>query len=199
MKNPYLPLPVTHRRRHDRERRARHQDLQARLRPRGGPRGLRLPARPVRGAVAVRQGRVAHRHRLLSHGEGAPAVLREAHGRASRASCTPPPRTKMGVRGPLGHPFPWERLEGKNIVIVSGGFAFTTLRSAITYMLDPAQPRRASATSPRSTARASPASCSTRAPLTAVGGVEATSRSPPPSTGRRTAGRRTRGPGAQRA
>ena len=48
------------------------------------------------------------------------------------------PGRRMGVRGPLGHPFPWERLEGKNILIVSGGFAFTTLRSAITYMLDPA-------------------------------------------------------------
>jgi len=45
---------------------------------------------------------------------------------------------KMGVRGPLGHPFPWERMEGKNLLIVSGGFAFTTLRSSITYMLDPA-------------------------------------------------------------
>jgi len=44
---------------------------------------------------------------------------------------------KMGVRGPLGRPFPWERLTGKDIVIVGGGFAFTTLRSAITYMLHP--------------------------------------------------------------
>ncbi len=42
---------------------------------------------------------------------------------------------RLGVRGPLGHPFPWERLAGKDVVIVSGGFAFTTLRSAITYML----------------------------------------------------------------
>jgi len=48
------------------------------------------------------------------------------------------PGRKMGVRGPLGHPFPWERLQGKDILIVSGGFAFTTLRSAITYMIDPA-------------------------------------------------------------
>jgi sulfhydrogenase subunit gamma (sulfur reductase) len=47
------------------------------------------------------------------------------------------PGRKMGVRGPLGHPFPWERLEGKDIVIASGGFAFTTLRSAITYILHP--------------------------------------------------------------
>ena len=46
------------------------------------------------------------------------------------------PGRKIGVRGPLGNTFPWELMEGKNIVIVSGGFAFTTLRSAITYMLN---------------------------------------------------------------
>ena len=46
------------------------------------------------------------------------------------------PGRKIGIRGPLGNTFPWDRLEGKNIVIVSGGFAFTTLRSAITYMLN---------------------------------------------------------------
>lgn len=46
------------------------------------------------------------------------------------------PGRKIGVRGPLGNTFPWERMEGKNIVIVSGGFAFTTLRSAIIYMLN---------------------------------------------------------------
>jgi len=48
------------------------------------------------------------------------------------------PGRRIGVRGPLGNTFPWPRLEGKDIVIVSGGFAFTTLRSAITYMLHPA-------------------------------------------------------------
>jgi sulfhydrogenase subunit gamma (sulfur reductase) len=47
------------------------------------------------------------------------------------------PGRKFGVRGPLGNSFPWDRLEGKDIVIVSGGFAFTTLRSAVTYMLHP--------------------------------------------------------------
>ncbi len=41
----------------------------------------------------------------------------------------------MGIRGPLGHPWPIEFLEGKNIVVVGGGFAFTTLRSLINYML----------------------------------------------------------------
>ncbi len=44
----------------------------------------------------------------------------------------------MGIRGPLGNWYPWEQLEGKNILIVGGGFAFTTLRSSIIYMLDPA-------------------------------------------------------------
>jgi NAD(P)H-flavin reductase len=43
----------------------------------------------------------------------------------------------MGVRGPLGNWYPWEILEGKNVVIIGGGFAFTTLRSSIVYMLDP--------------------------------------------------------------
>lgn len=41
----------------------------------------------------------------------------------------------MGIRGPLGNWYPWDVLEGKNIVIISGGFAFTTLRSSIIYML----------------------------------------------------------------
>lgn len=44
--------------------------------------------------------------------------------------------TRMGIRGPLGHPWPIEFLEGKNVVIVGGGFAFTTLRSLLIYMLD---------------------------------------------------------------
>ncbi|HTZ40450.1 MAG TPA: FAD/NAD(P)-binding protein [Syntrophales bacterium] len=43
--------------------------------------------------------------------------------------------TLMGVRGPMGNSWPIEYLEGKNIVIVGGGFAFTTLRSLINYMI----------------------------------------------------------------
>lgn len=43
----------------------------------------------------------------------------------------------MGVRGPLGNWYPWEQMEGKNVLIVGGGFAFTTLRSSIIYMLEP--------------------------------------------------------------
>ncbi|MDJ0783713.1 MAG: FAD/NAD(P)-binding protein [Desulfosarcinaceae bacterium] len=44
----------------------------------------------------------------------------------------------MGIRGPLGNWYPWEGLEGKDLLIIGGGFAFTTLRSSIIYMLDPA-------------------------------------------------------------
>lgn len=44
----------------------------------------------------------------------------------------------MGVRGPLGNWYPLEDLKGKNLVIVGGGYAFTTLRSTIVYLLDPA-------------------------------------------------------------
>ncbi len=43
----------------------------------------------------------------------------------------------MGIRGPLGNCYPWEMLEGKNILIIGGGFAFTTLRSSIIYLLHP--------------------------------------------------------------
>ena len=42
----------------------------------------------------------------------------------------------IGIRGPLGNSYPWDILKGKNIVIIGGGFAFTTLRSSIIYMLD---------------------------------------------------------------
>jgi NAD(P)H-flavin reductase len=42
----------------------------------------------------------------------------------------------MGVRGPLGRGFPLDAFQGKNVVIIGGGFAFTTLRSTVQYMLD---------------------------------------------------------------
>ena len=42
----------------------------------------------------------------------------------------------MGVRGPLGNSWPIDFMEGKNIVIAGGGFAFSTLRSLLNYMID---------------------------------------------------------------
>ncbi|HAA02266.1 MAG TPA: heterodisulfide reductase subunit F, partial [Syntrophobacteraceae bacterium] len=52
------------------------------------------------------------------------------------------PGDVMGVRGPLGNWYPWEVLEGKSVVIVGGGFAFTTLRSSIVYMIQPENRKR---------------------------------------------------------
>ncbi|WP_300667310.1 FAD/NAD(P)-binding protein [Desulfoluna sp.] len=48
----------------------------------------------------------------------------------------------MGLRGPLGNWYPIENLEGKNIVIIGAGFAFTTLRSTIKYLLEPENRKR---------------------------------------------------------
>jgi len=48
----------------------------------------------------------------------------------------------MGIRGPLGNWYPIEDLEGKNIVIIGAGFAFTTLRSTIKYLLEPENRKR---------------------------------------------------------
>ncbi|UCH03275.1 MAG: FAD/NAD(P)-binding protein [Candidatus Bathyarchaeota archaeon] len=41
----------------------------------------------------------------------------------------------IGVRGPYGNGWPIDRLEGHDIYILGGGFAFTTLRSLIKYVL----------------------------------------------------------------
>ncbi|RKO67116.1 FAD/NAD(P)-binding protein [Desulfofundulus salinus] len=48
-----------------------------------------------------------------------------------------PEGTILGVRGPLGNNYPIEEFKGKNLVVIGGGFAFTTLRSLITYILHP--------------------------------------------------------------
>jgi sulfhydrogenase subunit gamma (sulfur reductase) len=42
----------------------------------------------------------------------------------------------VGIRGPLGNWYPVERFKGDNVVVIGGGFAFTTLRSLIVYMLE---------------------------------------------------------------
>jgi len=44
---------------------------------------------------------------------------------------------EIGIRGPLGNGYPIDLFKGKNILIIGGGFAFTTLRSLIAYFLHP--------------------------------------------------------------
>ena len=48
----------------------------------------------------------------------------------------------VGLRGPLGNGYPLDLFEGHNIVVIGGGFAFTTLRSLVVYMLDEAHRSR---------------------------------------------------------
>lgn len=40
----------------------------------------------------------------------------------------------IGMRGPLGNYYPVEKFKGQNLVIIGGGFAFTTLRSLALYI-----------------------------------------------------------------
>jgi sulfhydrogenase subunit gamma (sulfur reductase) len=42
----------------------------------------------------------------------------------------------VGIRGPCGNGWPVEEMKGKNIVVIGGGFAFSTLRSLIIFLLD---------------------------------------------------------------
>ena len=42
----------------------------------------------------------------------------------------------VGVRGPFGNGWPIEEMKGKDIVVIGGGFAFSTLRSLVIYLLN---------------------------------------------------------------
>jgi len=44
---------------------------------------------------------------------------------------------EVGIRGPLGNGYPIHLLKGKNLLVIGGGFAFTTLRSLIVHLLQP--------------------------------------------------------------
>ena len=43
--------------------------------------------------------------------------------------------TVIGLRGPYGNSYPLEAMKKRNILIVSGGFSFTTLRSTLVHLL----------------------------------------------------------------
>ena len=43
----------------------------------------------------------------------------------------------IGMRGALGNAFALERFKGKDLIIVGGGYAFTTLRSLLVYLMAP--------------------------------------------------------------
>ncbi|MEO0079488.1 MAG: FAD/NAD(P)-binding protein [candidate division WOR-3 bacterium] len=43
----------------------------------------------------------------------------------------------IGLRGPYGNSYPWDLMTGRDVVIVSGGFSFTTLRATLVHILQP--------------------------------------------------------------
>ncbi len=47
-----------------------------------------------------------------------------------------PEGTIIGLRGPLGNGYPLEKFKGKNVVLIAGGFAVTTLRATLVYLLE---------------------------------------------------------------
>ena len=48
-----------------------------------------------------------------------------------------PDGTILGLRGPLGNWYPVDEFKGHDVVIVGGGYAFTTLRSLFLYLVHP--------------------------------------------------------------
>ncbi len=56
-------------------------------------------------------------------------------GVVSRALHRLAPGATVGLRGPLGNTWPLEELRGKNAAVIGGGFAFTTQRSLVKYIL----------------------------------------------------------------
>ena len=43
----------------------------------------------------------------------------------------------VGMRGPLGNGYPLDKLRGNNLVIIGGGFGFSTLRALTDYIIEP--------------------------------------------------------------
>ena len=58
-------------------------------------------------------------------------------GRVTKTLHSCEPGMEIHVRGPYGNGFPMKDLEDSNIVIIGGGFAFTTLRSLTKFILHP--------------------------------------------------------------
>lgn len=69
--------------------------------------------------------------------EGAVRFTINRIGVFTRAIHAMGPGDVVGMRGPLGNGYPVEAFEGRDVVIIGGGYAFTTLRSLTLYLLQP--------------------------------------------------------------
>jgi NAD(P)H-flavin reductase len=58
-------------------------------------------------------------------------------GRVTRSLHSCEEGMEIHIRGPYGNGFPMKDLEGSNVVVIGGGFAFTTLRSLTKFILHP--------------------------------------------------------------
>jgi NAD(P)H-flavin reductase len=58
-----------------------------------------------------------------------------AVGAATRAICASAPGRVLGVRGPFGHPWPVDQIEGADVVVVAGGIGLAPLRPAVVALL----------------------------------------------------------------
>lgn len=52
------------------------------------------------------------------------------------------PGDPLGLRGPLGNGWPMEEMEGRNLLVIGGGFGFSTLRSMVCHVLHPGNRQR---------------------------------------------------------
>ncbi len=57
-------------------------------------------------------------------------------GDLTKALHTLQPGDTVGIRGPFGHPFPLEKMKGKDILFAAGGLGLAPLRSLINQVLD---------------------------------------------------------------
>ncbi len=62
-------------------------------------------------------------------------VKRYPSGLVTSALHDAEPGRAIGLRGPLGNGYPLAKMQGKNLLIIAGGFAVTTLRATLRYLL----------------------------------------------------------------
>ena len=127
---------------------------------------FQVPARPVRRTLPAGRRRGAVSGLRLRRRRPATCCSRSSGSGSSPRNSTAWSRAPASASGGRWEkPFPWDRMAGKNLLIIGGGFAFTTLRAVISTCPGPRQPGPFRLGPRRSTARARPANSCTRQEL----------------------------------